>query len=73
MVVLVDEKTTTTETLEMAVRGYLHAIKALMEHTEVKQLTMRVNLGDRYNATPRMDALGWDAEDVLRIDYYKED
>lgn len=73
MVVLVDEKTTTAETLEMAVRGYLHAIKALMEHTEVKQLTMRVNLGDRYNATPRVDALGWDAEDVLRIDYYKED
>lgn len=68
-----DEKTTTTETLEMAVRGYLHAIKALMERTEVKQLTMRVNLGDRYNATPRVDALGWDAEDVLRIDYYKED
>lgn len=67
-----DEKTTTTETLEMAVRGYLHAIKALMEHTEVKQLTMRVNLGDRHNATPRMYALGWDAEDVLRIDYYKE-
>lgn len=67
-----DEKTTTTETLEMAVRGYLHAIKALMEHTEVKQLTMRVNLGDRYNATPRVDALGWDAEDVPRIDYYKE-
>lgn len=68
-----DEKTTTTETLEMAVRGCLHAIKALMEHTEVKQLTMRVYLGDRYNATPRVDALGWDAEDVLRIDYYKED
>lgn len=68
-----DEKTTTTETLEMAVRGCLHAIKALMERTEVKQLTMHVNLGDRYNATPRMDALGWDAEDVLRIDYYKED
>lgn len=68
-----DEKTTTTETLEMAVRGCLHAIKALMERTEVKQLTMRVNLGDRYNATPRVDALGWDAEDVPRIDYYKED
>ena len=67
-----DEKTTTTETLEMAVRGYLHAIKALMERTEVKQLTMRVNLGDRYNPAPRVDALGWDAEGVLRIDYYKE-
>lgn len=68
-----DEKTTTTETLEMAVRGCLHAIKALMERTEVKQLSMHVNLGDRYSATTRVDALGWGEGDRCLIDYYKED
>ena len=67
-----DEKTTTTETLEMAVRGYLHAIKALMEHTEVKQLSMWVNLGDATNPNPRINVLGWGEGDRCLIDYYKE-